>query len=70
MHAWQCCGIMASEGAGLQSGTAPRKVYCAGFSWEGLQNLPARLPGWDNSDMKQMSLEAPMYTGFELRAKR
>ncbi|TDQ36788.1 IS5 family transposase, partial [Tepidicella xavieri] len=37
---------------------------------EGLQNLPARLPGWDNSDMKQMSLEAPMYTGFELRAKR
>ncbi|WP_316893511.1 hypothetical protein, partial [Ralstonia mannitolilytica] len=35
---------------------------------EGLQNLPARLPGWDNSDMKQMSLEAPMYTGFELRA--
>ncbi|WP_221934277.1 hypothetical protein, partial [Tepidimonas fonticaldi] len=39
-------------------------------SREGLQNLPARLPGWDNSDMKQMSLEAPMYTGFELRAKR
>ena len=37
---------------------------------EGLQNLPARLPGWDNSDMKQMSLQAPMYTGFELRAKR
>jgi IS5 family transposase len=37
---------------------------------EGLQNLPARLPGWDNSDMKQMSLQAPMYTGFELRTKR
>ncbi len=37
---------------------------------EGLQNLPTRLPGWDNSDMKQMSLDATMYTGFELRTKR
>ncbi|MEW5768816.1 MAG: hypothetical protein AB1831_00480, partial [Pseudomonadota bacterium] len=44
--------------------------YLEAPSKEGLQNLPARLPGWDNSDMKQMSLEAPMYTGFELRAKR
>ena len=48
-------------GHGLLGGSSTR---------EGLQNLPARLPGWDNSDMKQMSLEAPMYTGFELRAKR
>jgi IS5 family transposase len=56
--------------AAARFGLSPEAMLGQDFFREGLQNLPARLPGWDNSDMKQMSLEAPMYTGFELRAKR